>query len=988
MWIERLEFIGFGNLTGQAIDFGRNKVSVIIQPNEYGKSTISDAIWATLFDYPERNSDDTNLDPDRKPHSGAAFKACLDLTIDERRIRLFRSFTDRSLKILDLTKDPAKATADITQEYADLLVGESFGKAATGLTRELFRTVCLIEQRQLQRQVLSGKRSLSTWLFNVADSDGASGNVFEAVSALESALECFSHNGHTLRLEVAVKMLRAEKQSILERLAQLKDSRERCDHDVLRLSGLDERLDLIVKSVASAEYVLMRSDYADVVSRSNRAKEKLANVQRLRVDAEQLGVYKDFPILHQVELQELWAKRQARVADLARFANELAAKDSEIQASEVEFLDRGQVLTEFTIEDAQILAGLAHTFQTVFSEIEESRIRRQAERRRVRSAGIDLDSLATVRDTLLTFEPRALDDAYATHALFAAARDRAAECERNAENARLQLREIYERFHIAKSNLSRAYWICIAINASLLVPLAYLIRAASLDMSEWPVVLLSVLWWVTLLSAATLFAISKNNSIFQRKNEENRARSDELKQQNAANEMWSKAASLETRIEDFARKCGLSSAAELIQYMQEYTASATQLKELDMLDHMLVHRDVYLQNLRKQLVQYFERAQLHVYDVTPEAALNLSEDIHRFLEHRRHSRSSVDLLSHRESEMRFLSDELKDLESILQNHFVIAGLTFGTIEDGHRKFTQAVDSYRSLESVQNELDRIESDTTSDLPLNGLADVVSRLQVRQAAILPQLEALALTIPDLPSVNQSALPSSESINELAELKTSLETLKQERQELAIQIRSTTQCCQDNYVKELEALETTESQLLHARNLLGSLTLAKQTFLELADENHSVWADKLNEIATEMLKPLGTDYENFEFSADLGITVRRKGQREVLSTGRDQLSVGAREQLHWLARMAVVRYLSQSRVLPVILDEPFSETDDDRFLKMMRFLITNISPSNQIIIFSCHQQRHEWLLEQLDAKEKQSIEFCRLVPLHSDASAFVRR
>jgi uncharacterized protein YhaN len=178
-------------------------------------------------------------------------------------------------------------------------------------------------------------------------------------------------------------------------------------------------------------------------------------------------------------------------------------------------------------------------------------------------------------------------------------------------------------------------------------------------------------------------------------------------------------------------------------------------------------------------------------------------------------------------------------------------------------------------------------------------------------------------------------------------------------------------------LEELESVERDLKHVRHHSTSLLLARDTFLRQADENHTVWADRLNDIAREMLKHLGTEYEAIEFDADLSLAVRRKGQRELINEWQitEQLSTGTREQLHWLARMAVVRFLSNNKPLPIILDEPFSEFDDERFLKIMRFLINNIAPHNQVIIFSCHQQRHEWLMDQLDPREREGVELCRL-------------
>ena len=59
---------------------------------------------------------------------------------------------------------------------------------------------------------------------------------------------------------------------------------------------------------------------------------------------------------------------------------------------------------------------------------------------------------------------------------------------------------------------------------------------------------------------------------------------------------------------------------------------------------------------------------------------------------------------------------------------------------------------------------------------------------------------------------------------------------------------------------------------------------------------------------------------------------------------------------------------------MDEPFSEADDERFLKMMRFLIDSIAKEHQVVLFSCHKQRHVWLKQQLDNAEKGNLIFCR--------------
>ena len=52
MWVERVELTSFGAITGESILFAQDKVNLVVEPNEYGKSTMATAIWAILFDFP------------------------------------------------------------------------------------------------------------------------------------------------------------------------------------------------------------------------------------------------------------------------------------------------------------------------------------------------------------------------------------------------------------------------------------------------------------------------------------------------------------------------------------------------------------------------------------------------------------------------------------------------------------------------------------------------------------------------------------------------------------------------------------------------------------------------------------------------------------------------------------------------------------------------------------------------------------------------
>jgi uncharacterized protein YhaN len=79
--------------------------------------------------------------------------------------------------------------------------------------------------------------------------------------------------------------------------------------------------------------------------------------------------------------------------------------------------------------------------------------------------------------------------------------------------------------------------------------------------------------------------------------------------------------------------------------------------------------------------------------------------------------------------------------------------------------------------------------------------------------------------------------------------------------------------------------------------------------------------------------------------------------------QVSRGAQDQIYLAMRIAINEYLSSSvGNLPMILDEPFANTDDERFLEAVKFLVNDISRRHQVIMLTCHRKRHEWLRREL--------------------------
>jgi energy-coupling factor transporter ATP-binding protein EcfA2 len=991
MWIERLEVIGFGNLTGQRIEFDKTKVNIILEPNEYGKSTIAEAIWAILFDYPPiEASDNGNGKPGaaKQPLSGAAFKGYLDLNIDGRRLRVIRDFVERSVKVLDLSKDLGRAQSDVTGEFiTGTEQASDVGLLLTGMGRDLFRSTCLVGQRELDKLPFGGDRSLSSLLLHVADSAGTSTTAAAAIERLQGLLDDFPYRDKSYKLSELLTGLQTGREMLQERLSQLESEKNNVSKDLVRLGELDRALDDKGKHVTAEEYFQLCLEVGDLDSRLMKAQERIYKVENLRAALSELGNFEQFPIQRLRTVEEIWTKRTARLDDMTRLMGEIENKETEARERDLAFRERSEGLAEFSIEDAQALFSLGKTLQTVFQELDEIKHKREAEINRVRASGVNLETLSGTRKSLLALESKDLDDAHVYHAMITNARDKISEHQRSAWRARTKIDEIDEQ---------RTHWIALCRNAGILELVVILISGGLMLIQMFALhrnlgdILVFVACMVFCIAAALAFITAAFtyywNSVYFL-DEEEEFLEEEEKQSLSAQDLQRKILTLEQRLEVLAKKAGVAHGGELVRCIQEYATAAAQLKDLDVVEQMWHSRDAHAQKLIGEIHMYFQRANRAI-DVTPRSALELADAIIRFQDDYRQLQAQNSMMEHKKSELRFLHDEVRDMDRILHEEFMRTRVdAYGSIDLGYANYMHLIDAFRRWELASGELALIESETTSDMVPDELPKLIERLEGKRSDVWERMQEIIIRTPEIalmkPPVQDSMVSSIG--REISSMKTALEELRHERDKLSMHIRAATKNYDSFYLKTMEELETLDRDLETLLQTQASVRLAIDTFKRLAEATHSSWAKKLTEISREMLRYLATDYESLEFDANLRLTVRRKGMRDSLGDWQlvNQVSGGVREQVHLLARMAVARFLSKDLSLPIVLDEPFSEFDDERFTRIMKFLLASMLKNNQIILLSCHQQRHKWLLSQLDLREREQVNFCHLESLKADSA-----
>ncbi len=988
MWIERIEFIGFGNLVNQKIEFSRTRLNLVVESNEYGKSTIGDAIWAVLFDYPDTRTTAKKIgDREAKqPAAGGAYKVCLDVVDKERSLRIVRDFAAKTVRVFDQNK----GDIDVTSDYLSGPTQDDLGQKLTGMSRDLFRNTFFVGQGDLDSNALNQADDLSPLLQSLADSSGAATTSATAVAVLESALAHFPYQGIRVRADKLLQQLETEQERLHDLLTELSSEHEGAQIEFGKLAELESKIQSIEMKSRVSDYFQLCMDAADLDSRLIKAQERVLRVNDLKTQMAKLNEFKDFPVERSRSVEELWTKRQSRLSDHQRMEVDLKLKDKQMQARQLEIREKWEGVNQFTVEDAQNISSLARTLSEVKGEVSDSKKKRDDEAVRVKEVGVELDKLSGVRSALLNLDARDLDNAQAYNAMIVAAREQIRECEGTVWRARQILPEIEEQ---RKSKLSScrnsfvAQGILFVIFAGLVGAMMSVFHLGASD----PRLLASLVPLVVVVGWGLFTFMQLGAAKAYRADDARKAKEDEQSGTDKGTELHQKIMGLEIRLDDLARKAGITSGAELTKHIQSYGSSSAQLKDLDLLDQMIDGRESHLVKLTGQLEPYFTKAKRSADNITSELAFKLADDINHFLEESRTVSASSGSLEHLRSELKFLADELQDIDAQLKEHFANAKLEHpDDVTLGYEEFTSALNKYRQWESLMTELGRMDQDTTSDLPVGELPAIVAKLESQRKALWTKIEDLISKYPD---IGQLAPPMESPAHQVAiadadSPELSVEELRAKREDLLVKTRSATKNYDEKYLRTVEELEDLELDIEHVRRGKSALELARDTFQRLSDETHSHWSSRLNEISKEMLQSLSTDFESLHFDPELRLTARRKGQSEPLQPANinSQASGGTREQLHLLARMVVAKHLAEQSALPIILDEPFSESDDDRFLSVMRFLLSTIVGQHQVILFSCHHKRHQWLIDQLSEEQRNLVQQCRLQPLTmmSDAAS----
>ncbi|GBC77562.1 hypothetical protein HRbin08_01041 [bacterium HR08] len=973
MKIERLHLIGFGKLRNSEIVFDPEKANLLIEENEFGKSTIVAAIVAALYGFPpheRRTAQALSEKETYRPEDGGPYQIRMDVRalLDRRgwtRLRIVRDFTRGFTRVFNLDEGGKEITEDFARWRKEI------GERLLGLSRGQFVNTCLVRQTALQ--ALPDLSDLSTQLQRIADAEAGDRTAAEAVAALKRALEKFPASrlgAGPLQIETEIARAERDLRELEDELERLEQERHRIEPQLARIREIEQEIECARQHQRRAHYMRERAEHQRLERELREREELEAERDRLKRERDALIPYEAFPAARQSNLEY-------EMGVLRRIAHERAKIEEELErahrrCTEIRHEEeRFGPLALFTSEDREQLAALAERYTELQEDIRQEQQRVHAEQQRLARRGLHLEELERLRQHVGALEPEER-----RRALEADAQGR--DLERQQHFAQERQREhLALREEIARERERRHRW---ARRASRLAQVLLLVTSIAFVSGLGR---MAVLPGLLFLLALGLWLSLRHAARTHRHQEWTRARAEAERLQQEIERLQAEGASVEESVRPLLARTGLDSREALAQACARLERLTLELQPLLLEQAALRERESELQQKRDRLRAFLERAGRPSADPTPMEIERLRQDLDRVLnlKHERMQlkerigRLNADLENARREERECRERLLALLREARVLDPAEAPDSWEDLEAACERFREGARHHERLQRVTQRLNDVERRLQALPERPALIERLERLADRLRAREAEEPTLAAHAPERSPEDYAAEADRWSECE--------RSLREELTHWRTQIAAALDRLERRRPKALQDREELARHLARARGFQQAVACALDVFEQIAGEIYGQWADALTSRSQELLRTLDTDYDAIHFDPrTLQIRVALKGHTNILQTNqlRSQLSLGTREQLSLIARLAVSRYLSRDRRLPLILDEPFANSDDERFARLMRLLLGELSREHQIIIASCHRQRHEWLKAQAPDLFAERVHWCALRPLGS--------
>jgi len=941
MRLLRLKLDGFGPLRGE-YHFNRSRVTLVVDRNETGKSSLLAAISSALYGLEDdRRSHKVMTPVDRwRPWDGGSYRVELELECEGDVTTVKRDFERGTVEVWD--ERGQEITASFREGKEDFPVG----KKLLGLDADEFEKCALVRQGELDQVVPGDEKArrggtLQARLESAADTRGGDTSAAETLQVLQGALRKYTcaEVDSSGTVETATARLELKRETLASELKTL-------EHDRLQVAGPLEELARLGAEELAARAAIARLESerraavtGDLARRVDEHRGRCESLAQLQAEAGTLAPYGDLPVNAEADLRETIAKHEAALKNLAardaRRQEEQSRRRGELEVT----LESLKAYEGCSTEDADRLVALA---------AELRRLAEDEERLRGEVAGL-CDSLGqrgyepsrvetlTARFGSLDEEQQKLLGGQVTLAL--GFQTEVADLEQTRTGNTEALRQIDA--HRAGRKLPGWFLAAFGVGATIA-------GSVVLGIGGGPRIGMSLLGGGLVFGLLGVVLVAFAGGA--RRGEREQALRQLTEAQRRINALRAQRAEGELGLEELAGRFGYRAAVELMRDWNEYQRMQDESNPVQRAQEQVGALEARRLEVLAEVRERLDRA-----GGGPPEPAHL-ESVATGIRHLAAVRQSLAELekswSWVDEEKRLDQAAVAGLHERAVRILQLAGLSY----DSGLPWSEHVRELAERSRLRTRLALLTDELIPQAEQRigeaaEVADLESQLAALEAEAGGSLEAGAAGPP------RPALDLDREVRSQREI---TELVQRKRGDLRQQVD---EVVRRSAVREPELLAEqarVEQALERARRFKRVVELASTTIQEVALETHRRWADFLNGRVGELLATMGAQVDQVRFGEDLDFSLRlRGGQQSARGKALLQLSTGARDQLHLAVRLAISEFLSKpANPLPLLLDDVFANSDDERARAGMRVLAGTLARDHQVIMMTCHRHRHEHL------------------------------
>lgn len=947
----RLHVTAFGvlSLPDTPFDFARDRITLILGENETGKTTLAEALYASLYGVEHRESVRyTSL-----PHASrwrpvgnptGRFGAQLHAFHNDREIVATWDFDSRTLKVTE-----ALTGKDLTDEFRVGRNEYDFGEQLTGLTEDEFRKVCFIGQGAVSDA--KSVRGISALVQRfAATAPGEGSTAAEAIDVLETAIREYpgtTGKGNIL-LATEIDRLSSQRDEAVEQLRQLDEQRATVAQDEARYEELRAQERKLQQEIDLARHLQRKAELSETRAQLAAAAKAASDLADMERERDGLAHLADFPDRESDRLAELQGRLKADGERMARLKEALERDLRPALDRRDDDLEAIGAFRDSTKDDQKVLVRLLAIAQKLQPRMAGLRQEMTDEEAQLAAVGIKAAELPGLRKRLAPLSEADLAEAVA----YPTARAKAGE---RLNAATEGLNRAHELLAGVRRIRQRSKGISLAIMLASLAILSVLAGGLATGVfppwATWLGIGVSVIG-LTLGLAHWLMAGK------ERVQEYEEALREVQKWGEDAVAVRGELRRLEESAMRLAQACDFKSSDQLAE-------AAARLREVERKCARRLSLQDQWDRAQQELagVQSEARAlaeRFHQPLIESELAAGLRqllENVERACQLREKLDEQIKKVAQEESRAAELSGQIDHTAEAIRAILRSAKIEAADLPQGVERFGALRKQFARYRRLVDEL--IPDQTTRLASLGSPAALKSELAKLEQRVAEEVARRQEWLQAAP--NQ---PSKEYAEEAQVLADQLRTVSEDRHNLGTSLSASLAHWQETAPRLADERDKLNDKLSKALRHQKALELALQELRDVAGRVHAEWAAELNERANRLLSSFVPSLCQLRFEEDLSFHVlRRSDGMEVAETpSGPALSMGQKDQLYLAVRLGIAGFVAgRSSGLPIILDDPFVNFDDARFAKAMRFLADEAPRQHQIILFSCHRERFAWLKRQ---------------------------